>query len=425
MHRTIGLVAVLLFSGLLLAAVPLSSLPSTAAPPIPDPPPMPKKSAFEVVIKQPTGQNGYEELVYAGDLLCSCPSWQRFAAITDPPLSRTREVLLDRKVVQALRLVRQGLQKPVSSPRKQLTFESTMREWPGIRALGRLLAAQEEVFFADGRIAEALGNARLGMRLGQVVQMDSRLAMSTGERIGMDCTRPLGEHLEQLSTRDVETLYQLCLEWLRQPSPELRVLDAERRAALGTLEELRGRRVSKASPDPQPDPDEDEEFRRSWQVAIEVRQVLASGPAVRDQFFAETARQIDGYYQQLQAEFRRPFWERHYPDFPQEGPLPVRFAATMVSSPSGLGEIHTRGLARMRLLACHAAVLRYRWEHRKAPATLAELNLGELAIDPFTGKVLEYRAMGRRYHLVSAGPEAPDHPNAVGGRLPFSVTPDD
>ena len=59
--------------------------------------------------------------------------------------------------------------------------------------------------------------------------------------------------------------------------------------------------------------------------------------------------------------------------------------------------------ARLRLLAIHAAILRYRWERDQVPASLADLNLGDLAIDPFTGQPLTYEPLGRKYRLASAG----------------------
>jgi hypothetical protein len=93
---------------------------------------------------------------------------------------------------------------------------------------------------------------------------------------------------------------------------------------------------------------------------------------------------------------------------------------------TGVGTAYAREQARVRLLACHAAVLRYRWEHNQVPRTLAELRLGELATDPFTGQPLEYEGTGRRYRLVSVGPEAPaDDPKAIGGRVPVSIVPGD
>jgi hypothetical protein len=37
------------------------------------------------------------------------------------------------------------------------------------------------------------------------------------------------------------------------------------------------------------------------------------------------------------------------------------------------------------------------------PASLAALNLGDLALDPFTGQPLKYEPVGRKYRLASAG----------------------
>ena len=78
----------------------------------------------------------------------------------------------------------------------------------------------------------------------------------------------------------------------------------------------------------------------------------------------------------------------------------------------------------MRLLACHAAILRYRWEYERVPPNLEALNLGDLALDPFTGQLLSYEPKVRSYRLVSVGPLADaDDPDAEDGRRPVSVTP--
>jgi hypothetical protein len=402
----------------------------TVSAPGPAQPPAAKKGAFETVIKQPTGRNGYEELVLAGDLLRANATWTRYELESNATLSRARDMLLDRQIAQVLRLVQQGLQKPFGAPREQYTFETLTPEFAGFRSIARLLAAQEYVFFADGRIADALANARLGLRLGQVVQTDTMISGLVGVAVGAICIRPLGEHLEQLSARDAETLYQLCLEWLRQPSPEVRLVEMERRAALSSLERFRGQPVDRlihsTNLDPKPKPDDDDRIRQSRQFAAELRQFGASGPAAVDQLYADAAKRIDSYYQKLLAECRRPLWERHYPELPDEGPIADRLAAALVTTATGVGNTYARDQARIRVLACHAAVLRYRWEKRKLPPSLAELGLGELAMDPFTGQPLEYQTMGSRYRLVSAGPETtPDNPRSVAGRLPVSVTPDD
>jgi hypothetical protein len=86
---------------------------------------------------------------------------------------------------------------------------------------------------------------------------------------------------------------------------------------------------------------------------------------------------------------------------------------------------YTREEANIRMLAVHALILRSRWEASRLPNTLAELNPGELAIDPFTGKPLQYEVQGRSYRLYSAGPLAPaNDPQTVNGRKPVMVVPD-
>ena len=86
----------------------------------------------------------------------------------------------------------------------------------------------------------------------------------------------------------------------------------------------------------------------------------------------------------------------------------------------------TREEAMVRLLACHTAILRYRWEHDRTPPMLADLNLGDLATDPFTGRLFVLESQGYRYRLYSAGPKtAADDPKAIEGRRPVSVVPDE
>ncbi len=58
----------------------------------------------------------------------------------------------------------------------------------------------------------------------------------------------------------------------------------------------------------------------------------------------------------------------------------------------------------LQILGVHAAVLRYRWQHRHLPGSLEELRLGDLAIDPFTRKSLTYqRVDDHTYEIGSAG----------------------
>src|SRR5205807_3746967 len=88
-------------------------------------------------------------------------------------LAFKREVLADRQVVQALKLLRDGLEMPIASPRQSISFSTLFPELAQFRSLARLLGLQQYVFLADGRVAEALANARLGLRFSQAVQTDT------------------------------------------------------------------------------------------------------------------------------------------------------------------------------------------------------------------------------------------------------------
>ena len=62
-----------------------------------------------------------------------------------------------------------------------------------------------------------------------------------------------------------------------------------------------------------------------------------------------------------------------------DGTLAGRFASWMTPAMGKIGDAYAREQARVRVLACHAAILRYRWEHDRLPPSLDVLKLGELA----------------------------------------------
>jgi hypothetical protein len=217
------------------------------------------------------------------------------------------------------------------------------------------------------------------------------------------------------------------MEWLRQPSPEIRLLEGERQAVLNSLEDMRGkggeRLVNSLGIDPAPKPDDSDQVRKGRQVAAELRSL---NPAAVDQLYTDAVKYLNRYYEKLFEELRRPVTQRAYPKIEDDGSLASRLADQLIPAMTGVGNAYARDQAKVRVLACHAAVLRYRWEHNRVPKSLDELSLGDLALDPFSGMPLEYQPLGHRYRLVSVGPETfPDNPQAVNGRIPVSVTPGD
>jgi hypothetical protein len=361
---------------------------------------------FQQVIPKPTGQNGYEELVAAVDELRTSKLFSQAEELMSGrrlSLSLRRRVVADPPVMRALRLLQQGLAKPVISPRETVTSATVFPDLAGFRQMARLLDIYQYVALADGRVADAIAALRESLRLGQVVQTDTLISGLVGIAIAAIAIRPLSEHLDQLAARDCDLLYQVCLERLSQPALLPQMMEMERRGGKSLLSEISANPkaldglVSDA-------PDAGDEDARARQLITDIGG-LKGAPEQLAAMLAEAAKRLDEQYQRLLAECRKPAWQRSWPEPPSEGSLAARLVALVAVNPSQVSSRYTIEEARLRLLAIHAAILRYRWEHDQVPVSLAALDLGDLAIDPFTGQPLEYEPLGRKYRLASAGAE--------------------
>jgi hypothetical protein len=118
------------------------------------------------------------------------------------------------------------------------------------------------------------------------------------------------------------------------------------------------------------------------------------------------------YYDQLFAELEKPPWERK--------PVPAnskRFLNQLLFPVfDGATKREQSSMATLRLLACYAAIRRYHQQRGAYPPSLEALRpeLGEMIIDPFTGKPFVYRTHPKRgFQLYSVGENLTDD----GGRL--------
>jgi len=402
--------------GLPILAASLSLVPLLAHPA----PAEPLSPLFHQVVPQPTGKNGYELLVLAADAYRASPLYEK-AQEPGTTLDFKRRVLADRQVVRALKLLHDGLELPVASPRESISLDTALPELAAFRGLARLLSLQQYVFLADGRIADALANARLGLRYSQAVQTDTLISGLVGLAIGSICIDPLARHLDQLSAGDCVTLYQICQEWLALPDPQLRVIARDRTATRNSVEDVK-REIKQHGATAAAQQLGQIEGWEGLQVALKG---LEAQPAALDDLFAGVQNRMEDQFARVLKEMERPLWERK-PVSMDESDLAGKLAGAMTPAYDKVDAGYTRAAARIRLLACHCAVHRYRWEYDHLPASLGVLGLGNLAVDPFTGQPLQYVVRGARYSLSSAGsPAAADDPQAVNGRLPVSITPAD
>lgn len=391
---TAGLAAALLAS-------PSASAQGAATPARPAPP----KPIFGQVIPQITGENGYEELVLAADVLGASPLYEA-SQKNDQPLAVKRAVLKDRHVTRALALLQVAVKKPVLSPRSKLSFSTALPEVQRFRDLARLLAIQQYVFLADGRVPEAIGNARLGLMFADVIQQDTLIQ----GLVGLACRRlamlPLIDHLDQLSAKDCEAVYRLALQALNSPNPQDRIFAGDARWTREGLKDF-GEELKKKGA-----PAFAQLFTADDENGRQVAQAFPNTPEEIDRTIAEAERHMTRYYEQIARELTRPPWQRAFPEPVVNGDPATMLASSLVPAFAKVDEAYTREMARLRMLACEVAIRRYRWEHDRLPSDLSGLRLGELAIDPFTGQPLVYGVKGRTFTLSSAGPP---------GRAPVSL----
>jgi hypothetical protein len=377
----------------------------------------------EAVLRQifphPTGRNGYEDLVLAGELARSDHDLDDATAIlpwSHPTLAKKRRALRSPQVVRALALLRRGLSKPIVRPAEDDLDRGPIR----LRFLERdLLPTEEDVLLADGKTAAALDDTFDGLRIAAIYQGVGPMTWVGASGMREVATRSIARHLGQLTAADCERLFQICRDWSETPRPLERVLAGARRDALEELDDWRT------------DPKGFDERLDRDDLLDAARGAVGGSPNWHEAVLEIAAQRIRRAMDDLAEDLKRPSWERQAPAIATSAELLDKVARALspwlggvlmhnfhrldVLSPYDFADT-TYDQTRARLLACHAAILRFRWEHQRLPKSLEDLRLGNLAIDPYTGQVLRYEpkgdGKGAGYRLASDGPivgEAGEH----------------
>ncbi|SRR5579884_556689 len=374
---------------------------------------------------------GYEALVEAARLIKTSKVLE---AATDPSatLMQKRLALEDKPVAQALDLMDAWLSRPVN-PEAELDLQSDsfISAMGGVRALARALAVRQYVLLADGHVGEAIEVMRDGLRLGYAIENHSLIGWLVAQAIHQIVIRPFVEHLDQLSVRDCERLYGLVQDWLSAPDLLPDALERERQSAILLLRKATEHEGTGGLEQLFQEMEEGAGGALDEDSQKMLAQVQGLTPQGVQELIATTEASINAAYRQVQLALRTPYWEQKRPlalnpDGAKPGNnLGTQLALTLRPAFEGVVDRHTSQQAMARLLGCHAAIRRYRWEHNRLPATLAELKLGDMAVDPFSGQEFLYKRGTRDYQLESIGPPAYDAGHPVPGqRVPVTLTPD-
>ncbi len=118
------------------------------------------------------------------------------------------------------------------------------------------------------------------------------------------------------------------------------------------------------------------------------------------------------YMDNLEQQSQRPYWQRQKKLPEPRNPL----NAQLIPSYERFSTVETEELARVRLTGVMSAIRLYKLRNGHYPKNLEALNLGELIIDPFSGKPFIYRTDPRKgFMLYSVGSNGVDD----GGAFPY------
>lgn len=323
-------------------------------------PRMPPERADSPIAVLTASGSGYRELFEAADLCAETPALKN-GDWRSASLRTRRASLLSPALRQSLRLIDSGLRKPLRLPDAPVNLPEAEHE--KLRLLPRLLGLRMAVQFADGDHAGALKSLEQGVRVVETIQVGGISSSLPALQEGASLLSILPPVAATLPARECEQLTAM----LEQPAAAVRarlesVIEAQR---LQDQTLLRGRNLE----------------------APELAKALAA---------------LDLVYRRLYEQVRVPAWLRTPP------PPGDAADAKLVTSGAALDrlvEAHEIWRARLLLLEMTARIERFRWEHRRLPANLAELGDPGKQPDPFSGQPFLYHRRGtNRFEVTSAGP---------------------
>ena len=362
-----------------------------------DEPPHLRPPLLRQLFAQPTGMNGYEDFVQAGDLVQNNRRIEE-ALETGATLTQKRRLLAEPDVQAALHLLHTGMSKPILPPHAEVDAATTFPEFAVFRKLGRLLSTEMYVQFADGRIDAALDTLDDGLRFGYRMQTNTLISGLVGVAVDAMLFKSFSAHLDQLSEYQCLRVRRTVEEMAQWPSPLLSLLRDEQKMLERTLDQLASDPKGKEDLINQfvSEEDRDENTRllvthlrsNPPDIGVLVAQAKARGAV---HFGAAIANR------QLPPKQRKPLPST------SGDTLDARLFDMLVPSVEQVSSKYDQRDARLRLLGIHAAIRAYKWEYNHLPPTLADLHIGKLVLDPITGDPLHYQNNGATYDLFSRG----------------------
>lgn len=394
-----------------------------------------QESISKRVNPNPTGANGYEEYLYAADIVDSqaykdFEEWDAYrqAARKGTPWTRVDEnekpvppprapgrlsvestnLEVKKAKVKAFNrifdLVQAGNTKEVHDPHIEWDLETLFPQYAGFKGVAKFLTMGAYVSFAEGRTSE--GTERLLTALTFAMKFaDGPLIC---ELVSIACQAiALAEfevHLRSLSELDCQRVIRFMRATLKQPSNAVRTFKSERQGIEASMVKALSTPASVTTFFGQ---DADDAFTKvlGSMSTNELTQVRERVTQAIETHFAKLIDVASG----PESGWVKPISGPSAPD-----PNSVEkwtpelvgdsLAAALMPVFGQAMQAEAKNRTQLRLLLLHALVLEYRWQEGALPTKLSDAVAGSEIIDPISGKEFKYELQGRNgYRLYSEG----------------------
>ena len=368
-------------------------------------PESPKNSVFTQLFPNPTGNNGYEDAMKAGDLLTENKLIDEMMK-AKTPIEQKREFIYSAKWQKARHLIRTGLSKPIFLPPQvhgKENFRMIFPEYMLFRKLVQGLAVEITVLFADGKATDAIDSLRDGLSLGHYTQQGPVISGLVGVAIEKIVIEKFSNYLEQLSSQNCDQLLSILDSLPKQPRVLVLIREQEFsnyvwkheiKDAVGFRKYL---------------------LELYKDIGSPLEQKLKKLSKGQFKTLAEEVKRHTLKFTENRIErAKKPAWERKTLPPPPKTSLAWEISRDHDEVFANLPDLYDELEAMINLLGTHTAIHKFRLEKKHLPKELAELQLKPaMTIDSFTGKPLNYQPQEQSYELYSVGRWADWNPSRL------------
>lgn len=297
-----------------------------------------------------------------------------------------------RRFVSVYEPIRREYRKHVDKP-SQVTASDTRlvgeeSVLSAFRGWGRVEVASIRLAFREGDYARAIDDLRTALLLAEGIRRGGQLiSFLTGEGMLVSALGTFAEGLDKLSAAECDRVVKVVREWERVRVPFWQALEGEKRFILKVYAEMHetGSVASLAPGAPSGD-------------------MKMDRGAARMMNLRKASREVVQLFDSAIAESKKPYLKRQPIEQP-EHPLNQSWWEMLRDDP----DRSVFGTARLRMLACAAAVRAYRLRSGRYPETLSQAGVADLNVDPFTGEDFVYRVGSKGFLLYAIGTDGKDN----------------